>query len=302
MAHITEIEEEKLISDLRNTFVNFSNTNTNTQGENRWLENISRLNDLVMNEDPKHFLQWDVIKRTMEVGDADFIETELNFLKNLKDWERWGNAIREVSIGSPTFSNIYPDSSGNLIHHAYHVAQFENMTDKNIHDIDCIFEFGGGYGGMYRLIHNLGFSGKYIIFDFPEFSALQKYFIKNLGIETHTVESFKQANSGVICVSDINILQDLLLKYIPIKNSMFLATWSLSECPVDLRKKILSMISDFKNFLISYQGQFEGINNIEFFDQWKDSHLDVNWTDKIIEHIPNEYYRDNFYLMGYDKN
>ena len=295
-------KEKELIDELRNSFAELSDLNESEQGENRWLENIRRLNELVLSEDPRDFLQWDVIKRTMEVGNAEFIETELDFIKNQQDWRRWEKAICDVSIGNPTLSNVYPASSGNLIHYAYHVAQFENMTSENINDLDCIFEFGGGYGGMYRLIHNLGFKGKYIIFDFPAFSALQQYFIKSIGLEAHTVDSFKQAKSGVICVSDFHVLQDLLLNHVPATNSMFLASWSLSECPVDLRNEILPMVTNFKGFLIAYQGQFEGTDNIEFFNDWKGNQLGINWCDKQIEHIPNDFYRNNFYLMGNRKN
>jgi len=301
MTQITNKEEE-LIDELRNTFAGFSGSSKSEQGESRWLENIHRLNELVDSEDPRYFLQWDVIKRTMEVGNADFIETELDYLKQLNNWDRWKKAIQENSSGNPTYSNIYPESSGNLIHHAYHVAQYEYLTSKNVNDLDCIFEFGGGYGGMYRLIHNLGFKGKYIIFDFPEFSALQQYFIKSIGLEVHTIDSFKQAKSGVICVSDIHILKNFLLNYVTADTSMFLATWSLSECPVEFRNEILPMVNNWRSFLIAYQGQFEGIDNINFFKDWSENQLGINWNNKKIEHIPNDFYCNNFYLIGNREN
>jgi hypothetical protein len=295
-------KEEMLSEELRRSFIALSEQNGQRQGENRWLDNITRLHELVMSEDPREFLQWDVIKRTMEVGDADYIETELNFLKIKKDWNRWKKGISEVSAGKPTLSSVYPKSSGNLIHHAYHVAQFENITAEKINDVDCIFEFGGGYGGMYRLMHNIGFKGKYIIFDFPEFSLLQQYFIKSIGLKTHTIETFKNATDGVICISDINVLQDVISNHISSDNNMFLATWSLSECPFELRTDILSLVADFKKFLIAYQGRFEGIDNRKYFNDWVTQHQKTHWMTQMIEHIPNEFYQNNFYLMGSEIN
>lgn len=290
--------EQELIDELRSSFREFSDSKEETQGERRWLNNNKRLNELVNTEDPRHFLQWDVIKRTMEVGDADFIELELDFLKMGANWDRWKNAINEVSVGEPTLSAIYPASSGNLIHHAYHVAQFERNTKVDINNIGYIFEFGGGYGGMYRLIHNLGFKGKYVIFDFPAFSALQRYFIKSMGLQVHTVESFKAAESGVICVSDLQQLETLLAECKSVDNALFLATWSLSECPMEFRGKILSMLTHFKAYLLAYQGQFEGNDNMGFFDNWKKSKPQFEWHNQKISHIPNEFYKDNFYLFG----
>ncbi|MBI3633888.1 MAG: hypothetical protein HY226_06415 [Candidatus Vogelbacteria bacterium] len=290
------VDAKELINELQNDFREFSNVSDTFQGEKRWLDNIKRLSELVSTEDPRHFLQWDVIKRTMEVGNADFVGTELSFLRNGTDWNRWQQAIREVSVGDPTLSAIYPASSGNLIHHAYHIAQFEGRTGIDIRSFDYIFEFGGGYGGMYRLIHNLGFEGKYVIFDFPAFAALQRYFIKSIGLKSHTVESFKLDTSGVICVSDFQELKNILSEFLP--NALFIATWSLSECPIDFRLKILSLLDQFRAYLVAYQGRFEGQDNIQFFDSWKKSRQQYDWHNYKIDHIPNDYYFNNYYLIA----
>jgi hypothetical protein len=294
----TSLREQTLIDELRATFLQLTQIQNKSQGEKRWLDNVNRLNDLVISEDPRGFLQWDVISRTMEVGDADYLEIELNFLKILPNWERWEQAIRETPIGQPTLSSIYPASSGNLIHHAYHIGQFEEKTGTKIEDLDFIFEFGGGYGGMYRLIHNLGFQGKYVIFDFPAFSALQQYFIKSIGLEVHTVDSFKSAKTGVLCISDVGYLKKLLSNNKSADNSLFIATWSISEAPIDFRTPILSLINDFKAYLIAYQGWFEGNDNLNYFENWKAEQTEVIWHHSKIEHIPNSYYRDNYYLLG----
>lgn len=293
-------QEKRLIEELRSSFLKLSSPVENSsQSEKQWMDNINRLKTLVISDDPRIFLQWDVITRTMVVGNADFIDIELNFLRNLPDWNRWEKAINEVPVGQPTLFPKYPSSSGNLIHHAYHVAQFEKKTGTNIETIDTIFEFGGGYGSMYRLMHNLGFQGKYIIFDFPAFSALQQFFIKSIGLEVHTIDSYKSAKSGVICISDLDQLELVLTSQISSDNSMFLASWSISETPIEFRESILSLITQFKAFLIAYQGQFDNNNNIEFFEKWKNDQDAIEWHNFKIEHIPNNYYHDNYYLIGH---
>jgi len=93
--------------------------------DDAWRANVDRLCKQVLTGNPGDFLQWDVISRTMVVGNADFVRDELNFLKNLPDWKgRWENAIAESPVGHPTFYDDFPSSSGNLIHQAYHLAQF----------------------------------------------------------------------------------------------------------------------------------------------------------------------------------
>lgn len=290
--------EEQLVNELRDSFLQISNSTVGSQGEKRWLDNNQRLIDLVRSEDPRNFLQWDVIKRTMEVGNADFISEELDFLRSREDWQRWQQAITEVRVGNPTMSEIYPASSGNLIHHAYHVAKFETTTSRLVNEMDCIFEFGGGYGGMCRLVHNLGFKGRYIMFDFPAFSALQKYFVKSIGLTTSSIESFRDSTTGLVCISDIAELEMLLSEYVSPGSNMLLATWSLSEAPLAFRTRVLNLLSGFTNILLAYQGQFEGIDNIGFFEGLVNDRSDLCWNNFMIEHLPNDFYKNNFYMMG----
>ena len=53
---------------------------------------------------------------------------------------------------------------------------------RDLSSSGVIVEFGGGYGSMCRLLHKLGFSGQYFIYDLPEFVALQRYFLKSIGM------------------------------------------------------------------------------------------------------------------------
>lgn len=262
--------------------------------ELEWMANINRLREHVLHGNPREFLRWDVILDTMFVDDASYIATELKWLKHSKNWDKyWRQGIKESPVGHPTPYIFYPASSGNLIHHAYHLAQFEEKTSVHICDLEYVFEFGGGYGSMCRLFFNLGFHGKYIIFDFPSFSALQRYYLKTSGIPVYSTVMFKKSTGGVTCVSDSNLLSSLLAECTSARDSLFMATWSISESPISMRDSILPLTSSFQSFLISYQDRFREVDNISFFNNWKDTITGVDWHNWPIEHIPG-----NNYLMG----
>lgn len=138
-----------------------------------------QLRELVLKDDPRRFLSWRVITATMFVNYAPYIRQELIDLMNRSWHTRWKVVIRENNVGMPENHFLYLGSSGNQIHHAYHLAQFERHTGLQIENMDMIIEFGGGYGNMARMAYRVGFKGKYLIYDLPEFYALQKFFLKS---------------------------------------------------------------------------------------------------------------------------
>ena len=289
-------KEEKFLSELQTAFRELPVLKTKNllPSEAEWVNNMNRLRELVLNHNPREFLRWNVISGTMFVSKARYILTELNYIKQRSDWDTlWRTAIKEFPTGHPLPYLFYPDSSGNLIHHAYHVAQFEEKTGAQIHNTDYVFEFGGGYGSMCRLFFNLGFHGKYIIFDLPSFSALQRYFLKAIGLPVHSLDTFIKSKTGVICLSDIEQLKLLIPDHIEVSNSMFIATWSISEAPITIRDPILSLTSEFKSFLLAYQDKFGEVNNVNFFSKWKDTNRAIIWHNWQIKHIPG-----NNYLVG----
>lgn len=263
----------------------------------KWQENMNRLRELVLVQDPSNFLRWDVVRRTMSVGHAPYVKTELTYLKKRHDWKTlWESALKECSAGNPIPFPLYPRSSGNLIHQAYHLCRFKEEIKKDIENLNFIFELGGGYGGMCKLVHNLGFKGKYVIYDLAPFSALQKFYLRSLGISARTTDSpLTTTQTGVICHSDMEKLKVILDRNGGEKsNSLFIATWSISETPLSFRNLILPLLCGFDYCLIAYQDCFAGVNNIEFFKKWQnDFETDVVWHNFPIEHLPG-----NHYLFG----
>jgi len=257
--------------------------------EREWIKISNKLKKKILTKDPREFLRWNIIIETMTPLFAPYLSYELNFLKNLTNWKDcWSNVIIESNIGHPIPYFKYPKSSGNVIHQAYALAEFETRTGTSINSLDLILQFGGGYGCMARLAKKLGFNGTYIIFDLPLISALQKFYLK-----TNNIPISQESLKEIICLSDIKALKTVLSNK-SFERSLFIANWSLSEAPIELRLNILSLISQFHFFLISYQDDFKGINNVSFFNNWveqiKDRYQFQKWK------VP--YFLKNTYLVG----
>ncbi|MBI3656026.1 MAG: hypothetical protein HY232_06350 [Acidobacteria bacterium] len=59
---------------------------------------------------------------------------------------------------------------------------------------------------MCRLVHHLNFMGKYVIFDLPEFSLLQYYFLKSYGFAVYkNLDEFDRNPYGILCCSSQEI-------------------------------------------------------------------------------------------------
>lgn len=285
--------ESELINELRSTLRECSADIVDTEGSEEITEIRKQLRRLVFEKDPREFLRWDVVQNIMFVSNSFYVARELSGLKKSTNWRtRWKTALREDITGHPIPFFLYPESSGNLIHHVYHLYNFEEKTGENTGKYNFIFEFGGGYGCMCRLIHRLDFKGKYIIFDLPEFSALQTFFLKSLEIPVYSFEHYKKVDCGVICVSDIEQLKDIICN-MKASNSLFIGTWSISEVPVRLRKQILGLVKSFKSYLIAFEEKWHEIDNVEFFNSWQNEHKDVTWYSWGIER-----YHKPYYLVG----
>lgn len=281
--------EQKRINQLRSAFLTLpeADETVSSDAERIWSENLNRLRERVINSDPRLFLRWDVVRETMFVGNADYIGVELAYLKSNVRWQScWKSAIQESEVGFPEPYFKYIKSSGNLIHHAYHLARFEVQTGKKIGDFKNIFEFGGGYGSMCRLVHKLGFKGKYVIYDLPHFSRLQKYYLSSLGLNVLEKSGFS-AGEGICCVDDKEQLTDEIVRG---DSSLFIATWSLSESPVYVRAQLLPEIGLCQAQLVAYQAIFGEVDNIDYFKTIREFNSLPNLLNQKIEHLPGSYY------------
>lgn len=279
--------EVELIERLRSSYRQISPSLN--ERHNFWADRQSEISQLVLRRDPRAFLRWETIESTMCVSDSSFVLTELRHLQAREDWNRrWKPAIQECSAGYPKRFSYYPKSSATLIHHAYHVCRFEEATGLTITDQEMLVEFGGGYGSMCRLLHNLGFKGKYVIFDLPEFCALQRFFLElvNQSANESAQDDWFQ---NIVHVSEVDKLKALITDRPG--RAIFIGTWSLSEAPLKLRERILPMVSCLDGMLLAYQERFGEIDNVRFFSEWTKSQSEtLDSVDFAIDHLPGNRY------------
>lgn len=174
--HPPSNKEKELAIELKKRFeaIKASGEAESSVSNPEWKKYMGDLYQNVMNENVYAFLRWKVIRGTMFIGNSDYIKTELSSLKSSKSWQaRLSDAIIESDVGRPRRLAIYPVTTGSLVHHAYHVDQFEKHTSENINNFDRVLEFGGGYGSMCRLFHKLKFGGLYVIYDLPYFQRFK---------------------------------------------------------------------------------------------------------------------------------
>lgn len=167
----------------------------------------------------------------------------------------------------------YPELSMNLVHQTYHIHQWEQATGRRINTLDTIVEFGGGYGAMCLLCHRLGFEGKYIIYDLPEFSLLQEYYLSQFGLLANVTWNPKKKPKPV---------------------DLFMALYSLSEVKPELREEKLVRAD---SYLFLYSGKWEAWDNVEYFQEELPLLGYVgNWKHTELEQLPDP---QNFYSIGW---
>jgi len=245
---------------------------SSSETEKIWTLFAANLRKKIINADLRNFLNWEIIQYTM-FHEASYLE--YNELK--KDWAYWNKKITENKFGNPMPYYLNNKTSGNIVHYAYSLEQLRKIS-IDVKNFEQIVEIGGGYGGMARLIFKLGFSGNYIIYDLPEFSALQNYYLNSVN---------EDAAKKITMVSSSKDLKDSFANG---KKTLFIATWSLSEMPLETRRSILDSIGDVNAYLIAYREKFGEVDNEKYFSSFlpaKKIDLKKNYR---INHLENDYY------------
>ncbi len=88
--------EQELIDELRSAFDLAPQVSADGESEaaNRWAQFQKRLRSLVLSRDPREFLSWDVISKTMFLAFSPYAVRELIHLKRQNNWNsRWKEAL-----------------------------------------------------------------------------------------------------------------------------------------------------------------------------------------------------------------
>lgn len=230
-----------------------------------WQRNIGNMRKHIATGDIQHFLSWSTVIATMFTGNTPYIEKEYKALERREDAPLWKHAIKESWIGMPQAFSLNGDTSGNLVHQAYHLHVWNSISKTNIKDLRYIIEFGGGYGALAYVAHRLGFSGTYIIFDIEEMLLLQEYYLSN-ATPSANVLYLSAENKDSYGVTDI------------LDNALMIGLWSLSEAPIVTREAFLGMNGKPHSYLFSYSPTWYTIDNDAYFNNFADIKIGYQWA------------------------
>lgn len=232
------------------------------QAEEDWKCQHEAIKMCLFSADITNFLNWNIIRWVMFSIPP---ETTLWHLQQLPDWKtKWQEAIIESPVGNPPPYETYPASSGNIITHALNLSFLFSQTDCKLEKLDAIFEFGGGYGCLCRLMHRLGFSGEYTSLDLPALICLQRYYLS------------RTLNERITFLEDADKFSEKLA--VNRGNSLFVAMWSISEAPLSLREKILDAVCINTDYVfICFQSQHKDFDNMAIFMEFAKKNTNYQW-------------------------
>ena len=219
--------------------------------------------DLILQNKTINFLTNPNIQNIFFIHNRLFILNELRELQNdKKKWLLWKRLLVENGVGNPIRYFLYPKSSGNRIRQVYHLKKYYDYSKINLFKVKHILEIGGGYGCMAQIFKKINKNCTYVIYDTSEVNFLQYYYLQmnKISVVMNKIET------GKVClINDLNLISKLNNAIKQNMNSLLIANWSISEFPINLRNKIFDKTKKFLNSIISFQENFENINNKNYF-------------------------------------
>jgi len=249
--------------------------------------------DLIRTKELLNFLQKSFIQQMFFIHNRFYLLGYLLKLKKTIKGSFWKKLLLEDKVGNPVRYFLYPKSSGNKIFQTFHLKKFDDFSNINLKKFSDVIEFGGGYGNMASTFKRINPKVNYTIFDTYEVNLLQYYYLKRLNYQV-----FLNNNKQKEAIYLINSLKELKLKLSTLKNKsnkLFIANWSISETPLEFRKKISFLFENFDYQLISFQSEFEKIDNYEYFLKIQINNNKKNRNSKLIS---VESMKNHFYLFS----
>ena len=200
-------------------------------------------------------------------------------------------ALTESPVGRPLVNPHYPLSSPLLVQHGYHLVRLLEATDLDPAALRLVVDFGAGYGSFFRLLRNLGYRERYLIWDLPVMCALQRFYLRNVfptgpgGQPPGNLDWLVSGDPAAPAAVSRHCAEH--------QPSLFVATWSLSETPPAVRERIAPTLAGFSYILCAYQRAFGEQDNVSYFQSLEQSLPDFQWR-----HEECPVFRGNFYLLG----
>ena len=182
---------------------------------------------------------------------------------SIKDFKKWALAMTPDASAFANYNNYkkYTWDLGEIttstwmIKSNHHYYRYFTLTGKDPKDFDRIVEVGGGCGDMCKFINLMGFKGEYVIVDLPQVQEIQKRNLRDFPNVKWTTKPVKKNTN---------------------KKTLFISTWALSELTLGWREELVNALKP-EHYLITYQRDFEDINNEKWFSSWKGHREELPW-------------------------
>jgi hypothetical protein len=192
----------------------------------------------------------------------------------------WAKKVEELRFELMTYDldnyRSWPFVKNNLLSTSTPEVLHEQrqLVMPNGQRIRTLFEFGAGL-----LLHRFWVGDKYFVYDLPEMIALQRYIV---------------GGSEPIFTSDLSAFLSLMRDN-SAQFTAFVATWSLSECPISIRDLVLASAVEYCDMIfLAYQPVYDMIDNDGYFHAFAEDHQEFMWTRHDVEPPLDA----GFYLIG----
>jgi hypothetical protein len=217
-----------------------------------------------ISDDDRNFFRNKWVRDALHPDQYYYANKYLFILKTRYSLETIKSVTAELPYGNPLQQVFFRTASPASIKHFYLIDKLIKNFHISISTIDYVFEFGGGYGSMARIFLKLRNPISYTIFDLPIMKHLQQLYLSSC---------YSNLPNCIKLTSNINEIPDLYSKA-----SVFIATWSLSETPIELRKEIAKKLINFEYIFIAFQEHYNNISNIEYFSTLATNMIEYNCT------------------------
>ncbi|MEK7568567.1 MAG: putative sugar O-methyltransferase [Patescibacteria group bacterium] len=293
---ISKKDFEVIYSEMKNLYlVNKDNYDFSEFIVPQWNKNMLEIEKYFSNNFSFSFLNHQVIKATMFMyTHSEWKNIQKELISTYLTRNKAKEILREYNIGKPLLNDIGYVTSGNNIHHLYHLIKFFKETETNSSNINTVVEVGGGYGNMSKIYKKMNKESTYIIIDIPIFSYIQAVYLKTIfGREAvHIVHNNKiYIKKGSINVIPLNKKIFGEISKIISGVDLFISTWALSESNEAMQSYVKSI--DYfkaKYLLLAYQ---KSADTFAFAEDIKNV---TEIYDKIYDE-ETEYVKDNYYLF-----
>lgn len=222
-----------------------------------WNDYNRELENIFLPLPPFAFLRNSIIKKTMFVdAGGRWLAEQVDFLEKSLSRNQLEDFLREDYVGKPVIRNIRYLTSHNSVHHLYHLINFQEKTKIKVGDFNTVVEWGGGYGGMAKIVKRMNTRITYTIIDTPLFSCLQWLYLatifgeKSVNLLISPEDTFHDEK--------INLLPISLIDCHTINADLFISTWALDESSVYSQDYVVNQNwFNANNILLAYHDSDE---------------------------------------------